>query len=152
MESFYDVTQYLRPRGFDYLTGESCAYGLRLLFDITPAAADKLAEFLGAVEVTGASAWNGQHGTTQSVTLSRGMVRDLVIFLLLEEHDAAIRVEGVPPGGYHPGNDFYAGTAAEMNQMQRILSDSDVPYRYFLPIGGPRKGGRAVHAMSGRAE
>jgi hypothetical protein len=83
IDSFRDLEEY----GIKYLTGESCAYGLRVLCDVTERGKGLIEAFLGnRVEVIRDKSWN--HGNDDdpnigTVMLTRGMLRDLGAFILL---------------------------------------------------------------------
>ncbi len=70
---------YLRENGIRYLTSESCAIGLRGLYDVDPDIVAAIESFFGVT--LNARGWNNQDG--KSIMLSNTVLKDLCIFLLL---------------------------------------------------------------------
>lgn len=68
----------LEKYGIEVLTGEACAYGYRLLCDVTTDGEALIKEALGVPNITLAPAWNSKG--IGSVMLSRAMFETLAIF------------------------------------------------------------------------
>ena len=74
----------LQEYGFNCLTGESCAFGLRLLFDVTEKGKIILENFLGnTVSMNAGSSWNSQENF--SVMLSPETAKELLLFCYLTD-------------------------------------------------------------------
>ena len=83
----HPLTQF----GINPLTGEACAYGLRVLCDVSQEGAALLTQFLGAATLALHPNWNsrvGERPAVASVLLPRESLRPLHIFALLQQgHD-----------------------------------------------------------------
>lgn len=81
----------LEPYGIDALTGESCAYGYRLLCDVTKAGAELIRDCFGMPDVPQlASPWNSRG--IASIMLPHEMFQPLAVFALINERCPLILV------------------------------------------------------------
>ena len=88
LKNWSDLEQF----GIDVLTGESCAYSLRLLCDVSECGLQIIREMLGAANIRPNESWNGGTTTlwngvvqtkTYSLMLPRDMFETLATFALL---------------------------------------------------------------------
>ena len=73
--------------GLNCLTGEACAFGLRLLFDVSDEGKRLLADFFGVHEVTFAGNWNptvNGKPATGSILLPRELWLPLCLFIMFQ--------------------------------------------------------------------
>lgn len=81
----------LNQFGVNPLTGEACAYGLRILCDLSEGGITLLTQFLGVDELVLYPTWNprvGERPAVASVLLPRETLRPLHVFALLQQgHD-----------------------------------------------------------------
>lgn len=140
--------------GVCVLTGESCAYSLRLLCDLNEAGAKLIRAYFGLppaceLEVP----WNNTVAgkpSVASVMLARGSLEDLAVFGLLHTGSAKVvraveKQRGMLTGifGFAPGEEDEADRLAES------LGEAHHVYRHSVG-SGPQAGGRNVHQMTGR--
>lgn len=72
----------LQDYGIIPLTGEACAYGMRILYDLTPSGVEVISRFLGGnVQFKDNSNWNS--GAVASVMIPYSAIRDLERFVML---------------------------------------------------------------------
>lgn len=103
-----DLTQF----GINALTGESCAYSMRLLCDLNEDGVDLMRQFLGLPATVGmeelysqfSSNWNSRVGdkpAIASIMLPRGVYDDLCRFIIfLKTYDYALKDNGGGWSGY----------------------------------------------------
>ena len=116
----YDLNdKVLKEYGFTYLTSESCAYSMRVLLDINQNAEDILSEFLGNNVTFNNAAWNGLNGEKHSVMLTRSMLHELALFILL--HKCAILV-------YYDGKRLQPFYRMYDNQDELDQDKTDFPF------------------------
>jgi len=153
---------HLRQFGIEVLTGESCAYSMRLLCDLTQEGKAALEDFFGGcLEFKLGSNWNSgssdrdnggkREDHVASVTLSRGLLYELGAFLLLRSgHEvAAIVTDSIDGRGYRK---VWGTTMDDWMELKEILNKRDAKYTVYHSAGsGPQRGSRNVHYMSGRA-
>lgn len=145
------LTQFsgLQQFGINPLTGEACAYGLRILCDLTEKGADLVRSFLGAPELdcfpqnwNSVTAGEGERCVC-SVLLPRSAMRDLMIFALFAEDECSevlVSVEGIY--GLQPHDEYrerYLELAAERPTQYTVYTR---PQRATA--------GRNVHLFTGR--
>ena len=147
MKTLTNVFEGLRAYGINPLTGEACAFGQRVLCDLTDYGKDIVCDLLGIPRETRfPENWNtgGQH----SMMIPRSLLEhDLPIWCLLSNgcHEVVVSRDGI---------------------TGREADDSDEEWQQYLdalrhfeksPIrirgkSGPRQGSRMVHAFTGRSE
>lgn len=144
----------LEEFGINALTGEACAYGLRLLCDLNEDGCKAVSAFLGlAYNPEDVSAnfhenWNSTVNGKPAVAscmLPRNCLTDMSIFLLFSSGCDLVIVD--PAGGCLGlrESDEYYGRYLE---MRNNLSGIDTTY-LFKPQH-PAVGGRNIHTMTGR--
>src|SRR5947209_18489014 len=101
-----------KPYGLDLLTGESCAYMLRGLFDVTVAGRKLINEFF-CTDMKLPENWNG--GAFGSIMLPYEILRPLALFTLLNVDKCPVVYQ--MPGGVMQGVE--AGEEDEL--MERIM-------------------------------
>lgn len=130
----------LRPYGIDLLTGEACAYSMRLLCDVNEEGKKLLEEFFGGcITIADGSNWNSgtkYGGSVGSVMLTRSIFAELAAFILLTttEVDSTIAT-------FEGGAIEYTG---------KWLSGYGELGRTYRTGPGPTEGGRNVNMASGR--
>jgi|OpeIllAssembly_1097287.scaffolds.fasta_scaffold01305_2 hypothetical protein len=145
----------LREYGINPLTGESCAYGMRLLCDLTERGAGIIAGYFGLayrpVNELFRGNWNSNVNgvpAVASVMLPRTMITDLLLYIAFHVEGSTTVIE--TPGGslvvLNPDDEFYGAYNA-------IVSE-DEGYRVHRNPASKAvsRDGRNIHAMSGRVE
>lgn len=134
----------LKDYGINPLTGEACAYSLRILCDVSQKGADLLTLFFGGnIQFTDKSNWNskvGEDDAVASITLPRGILDDLRVFILLYVHNCKYV--------YLYTRDTVTGTNTDYPVSEGV-------HRYVnlaMKDGSVSIGGRNVHQATGRVE
>ena len=126
----------LRQFGIDCLTGEACAYSMRLLCDVDARGEKLLAQFFGNVTLN-ADHWNSgseEYPATKSVMLPREIFVPLAAFCLLQTGKAVVcEIDGVV---------FETDVRPHESHNARV---------YMRPTQ-PSREGRNVHQFTGRSE
>jgi hypothetical protein len=91
-------TDFLRQHGIDFLTGEACGIGARVLCDVSNEGAALLCDLLGVVSLNLTSAWNNRfkENAAGSIMLPHGWFEMVVVWALLR--DGAIYVVSTNAG------------------------------------------------------
>lgn len=140
-----------KPYGINFLTGESCAYSMRLLCDLSATGAETIRQFLGLpVGSALAENWNSRVGEAEAVAsihLPKGMFAELARFISFNVVKARHVVE-FPDGSIHAYPDGYI----EQHGMTVDQARDRLPGKWYTNFAdlGRSIGGRNVHAMSGR--
>lgn len=134
----------LRHYGINYLTGESCSYGMRLLCDVNYMGADVVCGFLGLPHNTGSFSepWNSKVNgleTVGSIMLPREMFVPLAAFILLGNGYLYV---------YEYGTGAVVGTMERKSHIRTGKSYCNIATLSKQPSSD----GRNVHAMSGRVD
>ena len=139
----------LEAYGIGLLTGESCAYGLRGLFDLTPTGAEIIASFFGLPESGSenfAEPWNnyvGGKNSVASVMLPYSLFQELALYVLLYHERFAVAVFSESAGqalGFR--------TLKAYKDLKEFLNTD---HRVVLNHEGPHaEDGRNVHQATGR--
>jgi hypothetical protein len=135
--------------GLNCLTGEACAYGERLLFDVNDVGRKFLADYFSCPEMCLAPNWNSKINgvpATGSIMLCRELFGPLARFALyhVEQVDYIV---ALPGGGFHG----YM-TADVPPDEWRDMADYQVRLNWSKNTNQPSQGGRNVHAFSGRTK
>jgi len=142
----------LREYGINPLTGEACAYMMRVLFDLSASGAELVARFLGISADAFADPWNstvGEVPTVGSVMLTGPTVIDLAVFAMFYRHNAAFAYISKDPSGaatlpvYGTHEMMHEGIGCGLELIPRR--------NWAGSYGQPVVGDRNVHQMSGRA-
>ncbi len=147
----------LREFGIDILTGEACAYGMRVLCDVSARGAQTVRELFGLPHNTPlADNWNGGRGNANgpsvgSVMLPYDCFKQLAVFCLFADGAAAAvdREDGAVEGWYPDDPD---GDNDRFQRHLDVLREMKNLTRTYSPVGGPRVGSRTTHAMTGRTD
>lgn len=152
INSWNDLQQY----GINPLTGEACAYSIRLLCDLNEDGVDLVRDFFGMQIVLNpavqfAANWNSSVEGKQaiaSIMLPRSIFPDLVRFLLFNLHKCDYVVEKI-------GGNGYAGyTDADLAAIERTPEQVGKIYQGEMwrnpKNPSASRGSRNVHQMTGR--
>ncbi|MCC5612492.1 hypothetical protein LC612_38820 [Nostoc sp. CHAB 5834] len=135
----------LKAFGINSLTGEACAFSLRVLCDVNAAGLENLREFFGLLELGVAPQMNSQVNEEPSVgslMLPRGIFKDLCTFLLWS--DGALAVYETSSGGYQ--GVYSADYVEKYSKIEGISL-----WRNPRPTStSPHVGSRNIHAATGR--
>lgn len=136
----------LEKFGVNPLTGEACAFSLRMLCDLNQEGKDLMEEFLGGAFVT-ASNWNSMVNgkkAIRSIMISKSTFQDLYKYICWKNGCEYIVID---PSGNVDGY-------PELSEEQLEEFSRDEYKLYFSPAvkGQPSVNGRNVHAASGRTE
>lgn len=154
--SFRDLDQL----GINPLTGESCAYAMRILCDLNEYGLILVREFLGLPpDCPFEKNWNstvGKEPALASVMLTHGVLPDLVRYALYREghqYVIASREEVFGVGFSEADFDEHPGLRHYLDPERRYLGRPDA--QLWRNPGAtsthPRVGGRNVHAFTGRS-
>lgn len=117
MKTLYSYSQ-LREYGVNPLTGESCAFGMRILCDLSQAGEALVRDFMGMPEVPAgvrqfSENWNshvnGDEKAVSSIMLTRQALFDLMRFALLtvDKFDVVITSPTTEQTGIHNGHPYF---------------------------------------------
>lgn len=155
----------LEEYGIEVLTGESCAYSMRLLCDLDQNGEQLIKEFFGIPQNTyhrcpecgEADTYRTQLGQNwnhtgctplphiASVMLSRNIFTDLAVYLLLREGYGVVILRQNKATGYT--------REVWEDEFRDIFEKAGYTgYRVYTQPTGPARNGRHVHMMSGRTE
>jgi len=137
----------LAPYGIICLTGEACAYGGRVLCDLSPCGVRLIEEFLGGtVTVRPGSNWNSDCDACGSIMLPRTILSDLAIFVLLVKLDFQIvgTADGIGVVGMTE-KEF-----AELSKGDPPIVSFGVVYRSSALCGKAVRRARNIHQATGR--
>lgn len=137
----------LRQLGINCLTGESCAYGLRVLCDLDEQGAAMLREYLGVAML--AHNWNstvGDKPAVASVMLHRESLQQVGEFVLM--HKGALAVIRT---GNHMVGVFDEARLAQYLKLIEICEGVSIKRNYRTAARGPVEGSRMVHTATGRS-
>jgi len=144
IRSWNDFKQY----GINVLTGEACAYSMRLLCDLDEDGVDIIEHFLSVKREGLADNWNtyvGEKAAIASVMISYKLFNDLAKFILLYKgYDYVItdhQITGMSAEEYNKW--------VECGIMGENVQTSINPAK---STNHPNVGGRNVHAFTGRIE
>lgn len=136
----------LRPLGINCLTGESCAYALRVLCDLNEDGAALIREYLGVAML--AHNWNStvnDKPAVASVMLHRESLFQVGEFALMYHNALA-----VIRAGNHMVGVFSAERLASYLMME-LCEGVTIKRNYRSATRGPSEGSRMVHAATGRS-
>jgi hypothetical protein len=137
----------LRPLGINCLTGESCAYALRVLCDLNEDGAAVMREYLGVVML--ARNWNstvGDKPAVASVMLHRESLFQVGEFALM--YAGALAVIRT---GNHMVGVFSEERLVSYLKVVEICEGVTIKRNYRTAARGPVEGSRMVHAATGRS-
>jgi hypothetical protein len=137
----------LRRYGINPLTGEACAYGQRVLCDLTDYGKEIVFDLLGIPRDSRLPEnWNS--GAHHSMMIPRSLLEhDLPIWCLFEAHrcsEVIVSHDGIC--GRDPDD-----TDEEWERYYDTLVRFDKNPRRIRSKAGPRQGSRMVHALTGRS-
>lgn len=142
----------LEEYGFNCLTGEACAYSMRLLMDMNEKGAELFRKFKGLpYDCTLLDSWNNFVDGDQAVAsamMTRGELRDLMRYVLYDvdgyqyvyEHDGI----GEMYGSHSPLEHFDGKDDWGVYRNPNYSTDAEWHSK--------QRGDRNVHQMSGRSE
>jgi hypothetical protein len=144
---FFDMAQF----GVTGLTGESCAYSMRMLCDVSEEGKELLADFFGMPQLALERNWNGHVGDAPaigSIMLQHDIVRALAQFAFFRK--GALAVVSTD----HEVNGVF--TEEKLKAYQDLIEKYpncgySLRRNHTLSSSAPMQGSRNVHAMSGRA-
>jgi len=141
----------LGPFGINPLTMESCAYGLRMLCDLSGEGATLLQNYFGLKESCFGRNWNSTVNNTPSVgsiTLDTNCLLDLATFILLyNNYEVTVRnkygVRGMSKKTYNS----YKKDYPECFKNHTVMFHPNAQSSFQLSVDG-----RNVHAFTGRSK
>ncbi len=146
VHNWADMQQY----GVSPLTGEACAYSMRVLCDLNEDGAKLIQQFFGLPAFPApafAGNWNGTVNgkpSIGSIMLPHGAMNDLTRFAMFSVSKCVVVVE---QGGY---TGYSAEEAKEYHDMLEVWVENG--HKTYSNFAAPRAvEGRNIHAMSGRA-
>ena len=139
------VAGVLRSYGFDFLTGEACAYGMRILTDLTDQAEQILIQFLGVRDITFNGNWNSR--SKGSFMIPGEMMPALAVFCEMQRSDTAYVI--LEDESIHR---YYGSDADEEYRRSCRALISHRWFRTYSKKNGPKQGDRMEHVATGRTE
>lgn len=143
----------LKQFGINSLTGESCAFSMRLLCDLSEEGTDLMSEFFGLprndASLCFAPPWNSRVGddpSIASIMLPKGIFDDLCRFALLAVSKVDVVIK--QPDGSWCG---YSELTNDVETMLETLVRKDGWLRFTNPHRAGTDGSRNVHAFTGRS-
>lgn len=155
MQQIHSNWRELEKYGIFMLTGEACAYGMRVLCDVNAQGWCLLKNYFGMVaspafsmESTGVcilpEPWNSRGEPIGSIMLPRDSFRELAAFILLNEEECSTVFI------MKAGNVYGFTEQAELEQFHKAWEDN-IEWTVTRSTSGHTVGDREVHIMSGRA-
>mgnify|MGYP000925854621 CR=1 FL=1 len=146
--SFSNGWKDLEKYGIKSLTGEACAYSMRLLCDLNEDGAKVLASFFGAtLSFTEGSNWNSMVNdkpARYSVLLPRGILDELRQFIIFSVCGKTYCYRTKHANGVMIGsNEDHPLEGLSSGRVYRVVN-------FEKTTKQPSIGGRNIHAMSGR--
>lgn len=142
-----------REYGINFLTGEACAFSMRLLCDLSEKGQEVVTDFLGLPSsIQLAPSWNshvGEAPAVASVMLPRGLFQELarfIAFAVLGHKYVVI----MPDSSVHSYEDGYIESNGLTLEKAKSLLQGDW-YTNCRSSSAPQVGSRNVHAATGRA-
>jgi hypothetical protein len=137
---WHDLKEY----GIDSLTGEACAYGQRVLCDLSQEGVDLLTTYFGGqlVFVEGAN-WNPgsvENPSIASVLLPRCLLDDLRVFILFYKHNMTYAYVSE------------TGSVIGTNEDHPLSPNSRRVTNFAKILKHPQRDGRNVHMATGRTK
>jgi len=140
----------LKSFGVNPLTGEACAYSMRILCDLSADGAKLVSNFLGLTDIDAFPAnWNSTVGgkeASHSVMLARSTLKELMYFALFSEANCDVVVE-TPDGslvGLVRSDEYY-------EKYLTIAAESPTRYTVQRNNATPSAvSGRNTHQLTGR--
>lgn len=151
--NFHSWTDF-KEFGINYLTGESCAYGMRALCDVSNKGRETLCSFLGLPYDTAfAENWNSMVGDDPaigSMLIPRGLFKELARYIAFHVLNHAYVLEQADGSVHSYPEGYMEAHGLTIEKARDLLAGS----WYTNPAVGRSGtvGGRNVHAMSGRVE
>jgi hypothetical protein len=142
----------LERYGINLLTGEACRVGRRILTDLTAKGAEIVPDLLEIDHQQFRENWNSKvngEPAVASFMLPYSMIHELVVWCLIQDSCTAI-VEAHSEYIYGREDSDDAAHWAELVEHWRHHYDGHI--HTITLKGGPARGTRMVHAMSGRSE
>jgi hypothetical protein len=147
VSGFKGLTQF----GINSLTGESCAYGMRMLCDVSDDGRALLADYFGMPSISLEPNWNsvvGDQPATGSIMLAHDIVRSLAQFAFFRRGALAVLITE------HEVNGIF--TSERVQQYRDFIehypnTGHSLRVNHALSSAAPMVGSRNIHAMSSRA-
>jgi hypothetical protein len=144
---FFDMGQF----GLTGLTGEACAYGMRMLCDVNEEGKALLAEFFGMHSIALERNWNGfvnEQPAIGSIMLPHDIVHKLAQFAFFRKGALAVVCTNREVNGI-----FTEERLKEYKDLIEKYPNSGYSlYRnHAISSSAPMQGSRNIHAMTGRA-
>jgi hypothetical protein len=144
---FFDMAQF----GLTGLTGEACAYGMRMLCDVNEEGKALLADFFGMSNIELDRNWNStvnEQPAIGSVMLSHDLVPKLAQFAFFRKGALAVVITDREVNGIF--------TAERLKEYRDYIEKyPNCGYRlasnHAMHSTAPMQGSRNVHAFTGRA-
>ena len=140
---------HLKQYGISLLTGEACAYNMRVLCDLSQKGKKLISGYLGLPDCTFAPNWNStvdDEPAVASIMLPRCVFKELNIYILfhVEKSDIAISFEDISFYGLKREDEYYQSYLDLANEHSGIKV-------YRNPCNtAPSENGRNIHQFTGR--
>jgi hypothetical protein len=146
VSGFRDLAQF----GITGLTGESCAYGIRMLCDVSEAGKALLADYFGMPDISLSRNWNsfvGSEPSIGSIMLSNDIVKNLAQFAFFRQGALAVICQEREVNGVFT---LEMLKAYEDYLQKYPNSGSSLRRNHSISSSAPMQGSRNVHAMTNR--
>lgn len=146
VSSFNDLAQF----GINFLTGEACAYSMRLLCDVNQEGKELLADFFGMPNIQLGDKWNSTvngQPSVGSIMIGRSFLKELAQFAFFRVGALAV--------AHAPHTIIGIFTEERLEGYRKLNEGIDKPgfsfcLNHALASRAPVVGSRNVHAMTGR--
>lgn len=139
----------LEEFGICFLTGESCAYNMRALFDLNAEGKQLMEKFLG-VQIT-SEPWNkfvNEQPAVASILMPMELIPALNKFVLLEEGHDLLYIQPRAIFGYNS----LEWESLTDDSREYLLENGTLLVNPAKQSNAPHRGGRNEHIISGRIE
>lgn len=154
MKQFCTESQKALPSvGINPLTGEACAYSMRVLCDLSADGALLVGMFLGMENIQFRKNWNskvGEEDAIASVMLPRSIFRDLILFALYQKGFTHVFQSNVDLTYY-----AYTKGEPELDRYLELFEKGNFKTwtLHYNPSGDqPHVGDRNIHQFTGRTD
>lgn len=137
-----DYNNFLAKNGLKYVTAEACAYGGRVLCELSPKGLELLQEFMSVMIVPNKSL--SSEGSAGNIMLPASLMREYIVFLLFKT-EQALTVHLFETG------EFVAVLSEEENLPAKDYIESHKIIRSWWLTNAPRRGLGNIHTIFGVA-
>lgn len=145
----------LQKYGINFLTGEACSYGTRVLCDLNEDGVKVVSSWLGIKEDSFPANWNSKVNGKPAVAsflLPLGCLRELFLWVLIhvEKYEVVLDMQHSDMVGMNKDSEHYKLYTKLAAEMKALGEPYTVAVRHFQQDTERSVSGRNVHQFSGR--